>query len=110
MNNRKYDIERYLRGDMTAAEMHALEKDALHDPFLAEALEGIDNTGHESFLFDLDGLHKSVHQRTKARRGKIISITRWAYGIAAGLILLAVSSVYIIGLIQSNEKQELAMT
>lgn len=109
MSNRKYDIERYLRGEMTAAEMHALEKDALHDPFLADALEGIDNTGPERFLFELEGLHKSVYQRTKARRGKIISITRWAYGIAAGLILLAVSSVYIIGLIQTNETKELAM-
>lgn len=110
MSNRKHDIERYLRGEMTAAEMHALEKEALRDPFLAEALEGIDNAGHASFLFDLEGLHKSVHQRTKARRGKIISITRWSYGIAAGLILLAASSVYIISLIQSDAKKaEIAM-
>jgi TonB family protein len=109
MSNRKNDIERYLRGEMTAAEMHALEKEALRDPFLAEALEGVDQAGsHDKFLFDLNELHKSVRQRTKARRGKVISITRWSYGIAAGLILLALSSVYIISLIQSKESRQLA--
>jgi TonB family protein len=109
MSNRKNDIERYLRGEMTAAEMHALEKEALRDPFLAEALEGIDHAGHDKFLFDLSELHKSVRQRTKARRGKIISITRWSYGIAAGLVLLAASSVYIISLIQSKQSVKSSM-
>jgi TonB family protein len=110
MSNRRNDIERYLRGEMTAAEMHALEKEALRDPFLAEALEGVDHAGgREKFLFDLNELHKSVHQRTKARRGKVISITQWSYGIAAGLILLAASSVYIISLIQSKKSETSAI-
>ncbi|MEI6946586.1 hypothetical protein V9K67_05240 [Paraflavisolibacter sp. H34] len=34
------DFERYYRGEMTAAERHRLEKAALEDPFLADALEG----------------------------------------------------------------------
>src|SRR5881397_190881 len=34
------DIERYHSGKMSAAERHALEKAALEDPFLADALEG----------------------------------------------------------------------
>ena len=34
------DIERYLSGRMPAREMNELEKAALHDPFLADALEG----------------------------------------------------------------------
>jgi|GEM_PF-3786563 hypothetical protein len=35
------DLVRYLQGAMSPAEMHQLEKDALDDPFLAEALEGL---------------------------------------------------------------------
>jgi outer membrane biosynthesis protein TonB len=35
------DVHRYLRGELTAREMHALEKEALDDPFLADALEGL---------------------------------------------------------------------
>jgi hypothetical protein len=34
------DIDRYLQGRLTPAEMHALEKAALLDPFLADAIEG----------------------------------------------------------------------
>ncbi len=36
----KADIEKYLQGKMTHAEMYALEKAALQDPFLADAIEG----------------------------------------------------------------------
>lgn len=41
--NKKYsatDLARYHSGDMSPMEMHALEKAALDDPFLADALEG----------------------------------------------------------------------
>lgn len=34
------DFERYYNGNMSAAEMHALEKAALDDPFLQDALDG----------------------------------------------------------------------
>ena len=34
------DIDRYLRGVMSATDMHELERAALQDPFLADALEG----------------------------------------------------------------------
>ena len=34
------DIQRYLQGKMSAAEMHDIEKAALQDPFLADAIEG----------------------------------------------------------------------
>ena len=34
------DIQRYLNRQMTMPERHALEKAALEDPFLAEAIEG----------------------------------------------------------------------
>ena len=41
--NKEYtaaDIERYHAGSMPAEQMHALEKAAMEDPFLADALEG----------------------------------------------------------------------
>jgi hypothetical protein len=37
------DIQRYLAGGMEPAEMHALEKAALDDAFLAEAIEGYES-------------------------------------------------------------------
>ena len=106
MGRRKYDIERYLKGKMTASEMHALEKQALHDPFLSEALEGIDRAGSENFLFDLKDLHHSLRRRTKTKKIKVISTWNLSLGIAATLILLAVSTYYMISIInaQRNEK------
>src|SRR5687768_14460319 len=38
------DFERYYSGGMTPAERHRLEKAALDDPFLADALEGYAQT------------------------------------------------------------------
>jgi TonB family protein len=102
MSKRKNDIERYLRGEMTSAEMHELEKQALSDPFLSEALEGVQQAGADSFLFDLKELRHSFHHRAR-HKPKIISMWRWSLGIAAGLVLLAVSSVYII--ININQKK-----
>jgi hypothetical protein len=40
-NYTRADLLRYLQGTMPPAEMHQLEKDALEDPFLADALEGL---------------------------------------------------------------------
>jgi TonB family protein len=97
MGRRKNDIERYLRGEMTPSEMHELEKEALNDPFLSEALEGATHAGADSFLFDLKELRRSFpHRHHKRHKPQIISMWRWSLGIAAGLMLLAVSSVYII--------------
>jgi TonB family protein len=106
MGKQKNDIERYLNGEMTPSEMHALEKQALQDPFLSEALEGIGNAGADNFLFDLKELHKSVQHRTRPSKTKVISIWNWSIGIAAGLLLIAASSVYVISIIISQDKQK----
>src|SRR5678815_5285094 len=39
------DIQSYLEGRMNAAEMHALERAALEDPFLSDAIEGYKASG-----------------------------------------------------------------
>ncbi len=97
MSKRQHDIARYLRGEMTAAEMHALEKEALNDPFLSDALEGAQATQPNEFLFDLRELQSSVANRAGKRRPKMISFWNWSIGIAAGLILVAASGIYLIG-------------
>jgi TonB family protein len=97
MTKRQHDIERYLRGEMTSSERHALEREALNDPFLSDALEGAQHTTADNFLFDLNELRSSVANRSGKRKPKIISMWNWSIGIAAGLLLVAVSGIYIIG-------------
>ena len=44
MGDLRNDIERYSKGELSPAEMHELERKALSDPFLADALEGYAHT------------------------------------------------------------------
>jgi TonB family protein len=111
MRNRKHDIERYLRGQLSPAEMHALEKEALTDPFLAEALDGIEQAGADNFLFDLHTLNRSVHHRTRSRtrKGKTVRMWGWTVGIAASVLLIAVSGFLVISLLHDQRQRNLAM-
>jgi hypothetical protein len=55
------DIERYYKGQMPATERHALEKAALDDPFLADALEGYAFTSTP--LADLEVIQTGLKNR-----------------------------------------------
>ena len=58
------DIERYLSGGMSAKEMHDMEKAALQDPFLADAIEGFGNTSFEESRNHLNEIMAAL-QRNK---------------------------------------------
>ncbi len=75
-DNIKYsteDIRRYLDGQFSEQEMQALEKAALEDPFLSDAIEGIEESRNhpasfESGLEDLKKVLKSVSGKKAANR------------------------------------------
>jgi hypothetical protein len=54
------DIKRYLNGNMSALEMYALEKQAIEDPMLADAIDGYQSITSEATKFDLDWLQKQL--------------------------------------------------
>lgn len=66
------DIEKYHKGMLTPIQMHELEKAALDDPFLADAMEGYAGTGI-NITADMAELKKRLTEKTSG--GKIISIT-----------------------------------
>ncbi len=86
------DIEKYLRGEMSADDMHHLEKAALDDPFLSDAIEGMQQSmktiSPQTFRKDIDELTQQLQQRTK-RKNKIIALTNqnW-WQIAAAIVIL----------------------
>ena len=57
------DIERYHKGLMNAKEMHALEKAAMDDPFVADALDGYQLSGVNTES-DLTELTNRLRERT----------------------------------------------
>lgn len=58
------DIEKYWNGKLSTAEMHAIEKAAMDDPFLADALEGYKNTNNVTE--DIVELHSRLDKRVIA--------------------------------------------
>lgn len=112
MGNRKHDIEKYLRGELSPAEMHALEKEALNDPFLSEALEGIEQAGADNFLYDLHQLNRSVHDRARRssrKNNKVIRIWGWTAAVAATIMLIAVSGFLVINILREQRAREQSM-
>jgi hypothetical protein len=83
------DIEEYWKGNLSPAEMHAIEKAAMDDPFLADALEGYKDTS----LADLD----SLKERLDKRVGAVVPILNlkhkrftWVRVAAAVIIIVGV--------------------
>ena len=77
------DVQRYLRGELPPAEMHRLEKLALDDPFLADALEGLQN--HAPVDEHIAELRNRLETRVTSEK-KPIRLPRLK--IAAAIILL----------------------
>ena len=98
MDKRRDDIEKYLKGELTPAQMHVLEKEALSDPFLAEALEGAELIGAVDFSKDIAELNEKLVKRKPAT-------WVWPARIAATVLLLAVS-IFIIWNTQQQDQEE----
>lgn len=86
------DIDKYLRGELSHAQRHAIEKAALRDPFLADALAGAQQLAPEEFGEDVALLQRQI--RSKAGM-KARLVVRMAAGVA--LILGAATLVYFLG-------------
>jgi hypothetical protein len=79
------DIRRYLSGEMSDAERYALEREALEDPFLADAIEGMESRLPASNLSqDFAGLQNRLEARIKKRPGGIVAPF---YKVAAAAIV-----------------------
>ncbi|MDO6430999.1 carboxypeptidase-like regulatory domain-containing protein [Flavitalea sp. BT771] len=97
------DIEKYLSGELSAPEMHALERAALDDPFLADALDGIAlhrrMPQQTVFSKDMAELRERLQERVKSReKGKprVISLGM-RYAAAVILLLgLGVTAYYML--------------
>ncbi len=97
MTDYTHDIERYRKGEMSPVERHALEKKALDDPFLAEALEGAEELTADQFAQDVQSLNSRILAQKPV---KTLPLT-WTLRIAAGLVVLLLSTYVIWNLSQS---------
>jgi hypothetical protein len=99
------DIERYHKGKMSLEERHALEKAALDDPFLADALEGYAHT--ETPAKDLAVLQKRLNEKTG--RKKIIPLFARPWMRSAAVIILVVAGGWLVYRTLSPENKSVAL-
>jgi len=88
MDNLRDDIIKYKKGELSPEQMHVLERSALADPFLAEALEGIENISADELVADISEIEKKILHKKK-------KVLFTPLRIAAGILLVA-SSVFIV--------------
>jgi TonB family protein len=101
MDDLRNDIERYISGKMSPAERHALEKRALSDPFLAEALEGAESISSAEFSLDVEELNQKIAGGGKNR-------WLWPLRIAASVAGLAIVATAIFYSIDNDSNDQLA--
>lgn len=99
------DIHRYLNGQMTAKEMHELERAALGDPFLADAIEGYQNRDKqtsEKHLNEITAAVQGNQQNTKI----ITPAKRKRYGWlgAASVVFVLGTSVFVLYQNKNNKR------
>ncbi|MFM8832899.1 MAG: TonB family protein, partial [Cytophagales bacterium] len=98
------DIEKYNKGELTAAEMHALEKQAQTDPFLADALEGLEQISSQEFAGDVAQLNSAMQVERKT------TTWIWPLRIAAGVILAVVGVWWFVSqMLKDQTEGELAL-
>lgn len=103
----KADIDQYLSGTMSHDAMHKLERAALQDPFLADAIEGFGNV--DSILADKDLKDIEAKILGNAEKAKIIAIPnkkwQWQKSIAAAVVIVGIGVYALIAFNRNNEKQ-----
>ena len=94
------DIDKYRKGQLTPAERHALEKKALSDPFLADALEGLGEVAPGEFDHDVQKLNRKIRPR------KVVVFT--PLRIAAGVLIVIAAAWSGLYLLNTTQPEELA--
>lgn len=105
------DIRRYHEGNLSPAEMHAMEKAALEDPFLADAMEGYSTEG-VSVTTDISELKNRLEKRIEGKdKAKLIPMAttplRWMR-VAAMIVALAGAGLLVYNLGFNKTTTEIA--
>lgn len=75
------NLMQYIQGSRKGKEAHRLEKEAMRDPFLSEALDGYQSV-EGNHVESLEEMRRRISRRTRSHRD---SITKWS--IAASLLI-----------------------
>ena len=99
------DIEKYWKRKLSAAEMHAMEKAAMDDPFFADALEGYKNVNLADAGLD------SLKEKLDKRVGAVVPILnskrkRFTWVRAAAAIIIIVGTGFLVQQLVFNDRNK----
>lgn len=90
-------LEDYLDGKLDAKTMNRVEREALEDPFVAEALAGLSESPKRA-LQSMSLLQKQLHERVaehqSVKKTSVITWQRLSIGAAAAVMFVAVSIMF----------------
>lgn len=93
-------ISKYLKGELDARAMHQLERRALDDPFLADAIEGFEQAKADQKT-NLDELQDRLHKRIAQKERRIIP---WEpLSIAASILIIIGAGIWFLNGRQSEK-------
>ncbi len=103
------DIEQYFAGKLSPLQMHAMEKAALDDSFLAEAMEGYGEMKNGEWKNDLAALKTKFE--TNGNTAKVIAMPKrnnnWLK-IAAAVLLIGGAATISYLLVNKKDNQQIA--
>jgi hypothetical protein len=107
------DIEKYYKGMLSTKERHALEKAALDDPFLADALEGYAISNVDATR-DISELQNRLTERTRKEKEEAVPVVAmkktsfsW-WKVAAMIVLIAGAGLVVYQLGLNNKRSDIA--
>src|SRR5580704_220406 len=105
------DIQQYVEGKLSARQMHEMEKAALDDPFLADAMEGLESSinrqGTGPIHADLAALQKRLEDRISGKRKKgILLLNPSWWQVAAALAILLGGGIVSYRVLNSKENKQ----
>ena len=101
------DIERYHTGQMSDRERNAIEKAALEDPFLSDAIEGYLFTS--SPAADLESIKKRLTEKSPNKKYTIPFFRHNSFMKIAAIVLLVAGAGWFITQITSSSDQDIAV-
>jgi hypothetical protein len=82
----------YIQGNRRGKEINRLERDAMRDPFLADALDGFDSVAGDNHLSRINEMRTGILHKTKSGSRHVLRYL----SIAAGLLLIIVPGGYFL--------------
>jgi len=76
----------YIQGKRRGKEANKLEREAMNDPFVQDAIDGFDAV-EGNHVQDIDELERRIMQQA-TRRKRFVPYRAWAIGVAASLVLM----------------------